>query len=69
MALFNPLPLLLWHWRRYWALPYAAALFIGVVVLACMPHMLVDPAIVVLALAYIILFVKEGILLILKSRQ
>lgn len=61
MVLFNPLPLLLWRWRRYWSLLYALALFVGVVVLVCLPHMLVDPAILVLALAYIVLFVKEGI--------
>ena len=61
MALFNPLPLILWRWRRYWSLLYALALFVGVVVLVCLPHMLVDPAVLVLALAYIVLFVKEGI--------
>lgn len=61
MALFNPLPLILWRWRRYWSLPYAIVLLVGVVVLVCLPHMLVDPAILVLALAYIVLFVKEGI--------
>lgn len=61
MVLFNPLPLLLWRWRRYWSLSYAVALLIGVGVLLCMPHMLVDPAILVLTLAYIVLFAKESI--------
>ena len=51
MALFNPLPLILWRWRRYWALPYAILLVIGIVVLLCLPHMLVDPAFLVLALS------------------
>lgn len=69
MALYNPLPLLLWRWRRYWALPYAIALLIGVLVLLCLQHMLVDPAIEVITLAYIVLFAKEGILPILKSRR
>lgn len=59
MALFNPLPLILWKWRKYWALPYAIGLMIGVVVLLCMPHMLVDPAILVLTSAYIVLFAKS----------
>ena len=59
MALFNPLPLILWKWRKYWALPYAIILLIGVIVLLCMPHMLVDPAILVLTLAYIVLFAKD----------
>ena len=61
MVLFNPLPLIFWRWRRYWALPYAIALLIGVAVLLCLPHMLVDPAILVLALAYIVLFAKDSV--------
>lgn len=59
MALFNPLPLILWRWRKYWALPYAIILLIGAIVLLCLPHMLVDPAIIVLTLAYIVLFAKD----------
>ena len=61
MVLFNPLPLVLWHWRKYWALPYAVALLVGLIVLICLPHMLVDPAILVLALAYIALFAKDTV--------
>ena len=61
MALFNPLPLIFWRWRRYWSLPYAIILLIGTIVLLCLPHMLIDPAILVLALAYIVLFAKESI--------
>lgn len=61
MALFNPLPLILWKWRRYWALPYAALLTVGVVVLLCLPHMLVDPAFLVLAMAYVVVFAKDGV--------
>lgn len=59
MVLFNPLPLMLWRWRRYWALPYAILLTIGIIVLLCLPHMLVDPTFLVLALAYIVLFVSR----------
>ena len=61
MALFSPLPLICLPWRRYWALPYAVLLTIGVIVLAFWPHMLVDPALLVLALAYIVLFAKDSI--------
>ena len=61
MALFNPIPLVLWHWCKYWALPYAVALFVGLIVLICLPHMLVDPAILILALAYIVLFAKDTV--------
>lgn len=58
MVLFNPLPLVCWRWRKYWAFPYAVLLVIGVVVLACWPHMLIDPALLVLAMAYVVVFAK-----------
>ncbi len=61
MVLFNPLPLIFWRWRRYWSLPYAIILLIGTIVLLCLPHMLVDPAILVLTLAYIVLFAKDTV--------
>ncbi len=61
MVLFNPLPLIFWRWRCYWALPYAIALLIGVAVLLCLPHMLVDPAVLVLTLAYVVLFAKDSV--------
>jgi len=67
MVLFNPLPLLLWKWRSYWTLPYAILLAIGVIVLACWPHMLIDPAFLVLALAYVVLFAKGDIKRIVAS--
>lgn len=56
MVLFNPLPLLLWKWRRYWQLPYAILLLIEAIVLVCWPHMLVDPAYIIMLLSYIVLF-------------
>ena len=62
MVLLNPMPLLLWRWRRYWVLPYAAFLSVGVIVLACWPHMLIDPALLMLSVAYIVLFAKEKII-------
>lgn len=69
MVLFNPLPLLLWHWRRYWALPYAIFLSVGVIVLLCLPHMLVDPAFLVLALAYVVLFAKDSVQRLIASHK
>lgn len=67
MALFNPLPLILWKWRRYWALPYSILLAIGIIILACWPHMLVDPAYLLLALSYVVLFAKDSIKRIIAS--
>lgn len=69
MALFNPLPLMLWKWRRYWALPYAILLAIGVIVLLCLPHMLVDPAFLVLALAYVVVYAKDGVKRMIAARR
>lgn len=62
MVLFNPLPLLLWKWRRYWQLPYAVVLLIEALVLVCWPHMLVDPAYTILLLSYVVLFASEPIM-------
>lgn len=62
MVLFNPLPLLLWKWRRYWQLPYAVLLLIEALVLVCWPHMLVDPAYTILLLSYVVLFAYEPIM-------
>lgn len=61
MVLFNPLPLLLWKWHKYWQLPYAVLLLIEVLVLVCWPHMLVDPAYIILLLSYSVLFALEPI--------
>ena len=69
LVLFNPLPLILWKWRKYWSLPYALLLTIGIIVLLCLPHMLVDPAFLVLALAYVVLFAKDSVKRILSSRR
>lgn len=48
---FNVLPLLLWRWRKFWALPFAAIIVVWCVVVGCWPAVLVDPAHIVLALA------------------
>lgn len=61
MVLFNPLPLVCWRWRKYWAFPYAVLLVIGVAVLACWPHMLIDPALLVLAVSFVVIFAKGSV--------
>lgn len=61
MVLFNPLPILFWKWRKYWSLLYAILLVIGAVVLICLPHMLIDPTFLVVALSYVVLFTKDKI--------
>lgn len=48
---FSVLPLMLWRWRRLWALPFAALAVLWSVVVAFWPHVLVDAAHIVLSLA------------------
>jgi hypothetical protein len=69
MVLFNPLPLLLWKWHKYWQLPYAVLLLIEALVLVCWRHMLVDPAYIILLLSYIVLFASEPIMQIFTRRR
>ena len=69
MVFFNPLPLIFWHWRKYWALLYAGIMLIGVTILFCWPHMLMDPAYLVLALSYVVIFAKDSIKQLLDSRK
>lgn len=69
VVLFNPLPLTMWKWRRYWQLPYAVLLLIEALVLVCWRHMLVDPAYIVLLLSYIVLFASEPIMQVYARRK
>ena len=59
---FNILPALVWPWRRYWALPYAAILFIWCLVMSgefLWGHVLVDWPHIILALSFIVVLVKQ----------
>ena len=55
---FNVLPLLLWKWRRWWALPYAIAIALWMVVVLLWPHSLTDTSFILLSLALIVSYVK-----------
>lgn len=49
---FNPLPLLLWHWRKWWLLPYGlVCIGWSFFMLTCKENPLVDPAHIILVLA------------------
>lgn len=59
---FNILPAIFWHWRKYWALPYAAILFIWCLVMSgefFWGHILVDWPHIILALSFIVVLVKQ----------
>ncbi|MBQ7448210.1 MAG: DUF4105 domain-containing protein [Paludibacteraceae bacterium] len=69
LVLLNPLPAMLWYWRKYWGIVYSAVLLLGTIVLACQPHMLIDPAMLVLALAYVILYAKPFVKAMIEKRK
>lgn len=58
LPLYNPLPLLLWRWRKYWALPYAALLAVWAVLVAFVFNVYVDPAHLVFAAAIAVVMLK-----------
>ena len=57
---FNPLPLLLWHWRRWWLLPFAV-ICLGwcIVMLIERENAWVDPAHIVIVLALIVNYIGQ----------
>lgn len=48
---FCPLALVLWRWRKYWALPFAAICAVWSIAMVVSPHQLVDNALIILAVA------------------
>ena len=56
---FNPLPLVFWRWRRWWAVPFAAVLVAWEAFMLLSPHQLTDPAYLVLVLAYIVFYARR----------
>lgn len=56
---FNILPIIAWHWRRYWCLPVAVVLLIWLVAMVAYPHLLVDVSMIYLVFAYVIILLKS----------
>ena len=56
---FNLLPVIGWHWRRYWAALYAIILGCWILAMIFIPHLLVDWTQVVLCLSFLMLLVKQ----------
>lgn len=60
---FNPLPAIFWHWRKYWALPYAGILAIWCVVMVVMMFwgpILVDWSHIAMVMAFAIVLLKQA---------
>lgn len=57
---FNPLPLLLWHWRKRWLLPFGViCLGWSIVMLTRTENPLVDPAHIILVLALALNYIGQ----------
>ena len=57
---FNPLPLLFWHWRRWWFLPFGLVCCVwSIVMLAHKENPLVDPAHIVLVFSLAVNYVGQ----------
>ena len=59
---FNPLPLIFWHWRKHWALPYAGVLAMWCFAMAAMTiwgHVLVDWSHILMVLAWLLVVFKQ----------
>jgi hypothetical protein len=62
---FNILPVIFWHWRRYWAPWYAGLLFLWSIVMAgefFFGHVLVDWPHILLVLAFAVVLLKQQFL-------
>lgn len=55
----NPLPLLLWKWRKQWALPYAAIIMVWIAAMLLAPHSLTDTPLILLALSLVITYTGD----------
>ena len=67
---FNPLPLICWYWRKYWALPYVGVLAIWCIAMTASTifgHVLVDWNHIVMVVAWMIIIIKQSKLVVLHN--
>ena len=57
---FFPLPVLLWHWRTKWSLPYAALLLCWCIGMLLSPHRLVTTAHLLWVISFILVIIKQS---------
>ena len=60
---FNPLPIICWKWRKYWALPYAGILVVWCVTMTAVTifgHVLVDWSHILMVLSCAIVLLKQS---------
>ena len=56
---FNPLPLICWRWRRYWAKPYLVLMALWVALMVFYPHMIVSWEHIILAIAIAVICFEQ----------
>ena len=61
LLVFNPLPAILWHWRKYWALPYVVGILFWIVGVIITPYMVAYMEHIILAMAFSIVLLKQFI--------
>lgn len=64
---FNVLPLVFWHWRRYWALPFGGLVVVWAAFVLCGEHRLVHPAFVVIAVSSAVLYARDAVFMPCRS--
>lgn len=67
---FNPLPIICWKWRKYWALPYAGILVVWCVTMTAVTifgHVLVDWSHIVMVIAWAMIVLKQSKLFVYKD--
>jgi len=55
---FNPLPLLLWKWRRYWVLPYALIISVWAIYMLAAPQRMVGRYYVIVAISLVLDYIN-----------
>ncbi len=69
---FNPLPAIFWHWRKYWALPYAGVLAVWCVAMVAMTiwgHVLVDWSHILMVIAWIVTVSQQYIISVINKSK
>ena len=60
--LYNPMPIIFWHWRKYWSLPYAIILMVWAIVMALWPHYIVDSSHLVFTCSFALILFKQWVI-------
>ena len=63
IIVFNPLPIIFWHWKKYWALPYTIILIlwsINMTIITIWSHTLITWSHIVLSMTFSLIILKQS---------